>query len=499
MTAPSTPTREDVADILEEVGAQPDDNGGLIASEDAVREIGAMDPESVRENRRVEEVVAKKRANVKDVSFGINEPIALYDGLLKLWHVNTIDISVRRLTGSPVQHMITSRPQSGAALYEALRGIHGQYEEAEYEVKFHDSARKQWRGQGRIVMPDTRSQQGSPMNPFNPYGVPPGYPPGYPAGYPPAAPPPGYPQQPAPSPQQAAAPQQATPPQPQPVVVQPPDVSSMLTQLQQAFEFFKSMQQPPPAAPAPVAAPQPLPLPFYPPPAGIGMGELQQMLEFFRSMQQPVAGAAPPSPPMPQQPAAPPPNPMMLMGMPPMQPPPGTMWVPGIGFVPIERLMAAINPVPDPPPFRRRPMREPYYPNDDERPPPMPYYPREREPAPPQEPPRTAEQQLRETVSIIRTAAGMAREISALTGQQMGPSQQEAYEPPEDDSPISVIQAGPAKLVINKKTARSASSRPVGRTCQTFSSGWASNTNRSSVTPLRVSSVKRRFQKGSSN
>ena len=137
----------------------------------------------------------------------------------------------------------------------------------------------------------------------------------------------------------------------------------------------------------------------------------------------------------------------------------------GIGFVPIERLMAAINPVPDPPPFRRRPMRapEPYYPNDDERPPPMPYYPREREPAPPPEPPRTAEQQLRETVSIIRTAAGMAREISALTGQQMGPSQQEVYEPPEDDSPISVIQAGPAKLVINKKDG----------SLRKFETGWA--------------------------
>lgn len=76
-----------------------------------------------------------------------------YETIIKYWPVDTIYIVVNRLTGPLLQHLITDRPNSGAALYEALAKIHGQHEEAEYEIKFVSSGK--YRGVGRIRMPRT--------------------------------------------------------------------------------------------------------------------------------------------------------------------------------------------------------------------------------------------------------------------------------------------------------------------------------------------------------
>jgi hypothetical protein len=134
-----------------------DDPGELVVDEDKIRALGAIDAESVRENRRLKDIVNKKRSGMKGVLFNAGDVLIKYETLIKLWPINTIDISVKRLTGSPVQHMILSRPRSGAELYGAIRAVHGQYEEAEYELKFFDNNSKEFRGNGQITMPDTRA------------------------------------------------------------------------------------------------------------------------------------------------------------------------------------------------------------------------------------------------------------------------------------------------------------------------------------------------------
>ena len=256
--APNTPVQSDVAEILDEVGAEPDEHGELIASEEAIREIGAIDAESVRENRRVDEVVAKQRANIKGVSFNSKDVLATYDGLIKVWGQSALDITIRRLTGSAVTHVISSHPQSGTALWEAIRVLHGQHEEAEYEVKFTDGTRKYYRGQGRIVMPDTRPQQGQQPMTFNPYGAPPpGYQPSVP-GYPPP-----YPQQ---GPQQLPPVAPATQPAPPVPPASPATATDWLTQMRQAFEFFQSCSR---RRQRLLRLLPPMPMPMYPaPPAG---------------------------------------------------------------------------------------------------------------------------------------------------------------------------------------------------------------------------------------
>lgn len=87
---------------------------------------------------------------------GTGDLLGKYAMMLTYWPANTIDIFVKRVAGTPVQWVIPSRPNSGAELFEALLKIHGQHEEAEYEVKFLDASSKVYRGVGRIVLPDTR-------------------------------------------------------------------------------------------------------------------------------------------------------------------------------------------------------------------------------------------------------------------------------------------------------------------------------------------------------
>lgn len=437
----STPAQEDESDILEEVGAEADEeNGGLRADVETVREIGAMDAASVIENRRLEKAVKKKRGNVAGVSFNTDDVLVHYDNLVKAWTAGTMHINVRRCTGAPVQHVLTNHPRSGAELYRILQGIHGTYEEADYEIKFIDSQLKIFRGQGRITMPDTRpqTQQGQPMS----YQPPPGYPPGYP--------PPGYgaqswqPQQPA---QPAAAPAQAGAPQ---VFVQPPagpDLAATLTGFQQLFGVFQEMtrQMTPPPSAAPSAVPQ---MAMPPPPATLDMPSMmawfQQMLEMARSMQPHARAGTPaptPAPAMPQMAA----QPTMGVGYgmgPPMQPPEGMMWIPNFGFVPLEALVRAIGGG-----------RGPHSPTmgggstmgaSAHRPPPTPT-PRER----------SAAEQFREAISVVRTANAVAREFAEMTGVGGGGAVAAEPENSEDDeNPIRILEAGGTKLLLNKEDGK---------------------------------------------
>jgi hypothetical protein len=510
----NTPSQQDEADIVAESGAERDEDiGELVADEDRVRALGAVDAESVRENRRLKSIVDKKRGGVKGVPFNAGDVLTKYETLIKFWPVNTIDISVKRLTGSPVQQMILSRPRSGAELYEALKGIHGQYEEAKYELKFFDNNSKEFRGNGQITLPDTRQaapQQGQHMT--YPPGYPPGYQPGYPPGYPQPQPVFGYPvpqpiyqhapPQPQPGaappqqPPQQQAPQQQAPQQPPTVQVMPSsfDPHQMMSMMDQMFGMFRQMQsaaQPPPQPqpqfqfqPIPVPVPQPVPMPLpqqMPPPPSPQASPTEQMewmqraFGMFQQMMQASAASVPPQPMMMQPP--PPPSPQMpppsqqlaetmsmmeqmfkmfqrLQGPPPGSPGPGSGGPPYRGpFRPPPYGGGPGAPYPGapypggPPTY---PSGPPTYPDGSPRPYGSPYG------APPGPPPRekTAAEQFREAMTVVRTAVAAVQDINAMMpGAVPGAF---AAEPPhekggEDESPIQVIDTGPAKLVINKQ------------------------------------------------
>jgi hypothetical protein len=457
----NTPAQQDEADVVAEVEAERDEDlEELVTSEDQIRKVGAVDAESVRENRRLNNIVNKKRANVKNVPFNAGDLLTKYETLIKFWPANTIDISVKRLTGSPVQQLITSRPRSGAELFDALKAVHGQHEEAKYEINFFDNNSKEFRGKGQITMPDMRapSQQGQPMQYPPPYAAPAYPPPGYPGGgYPVHPPPPGYP------PAAPAAPA-SQPPQP-PIVVQPsagPDMSAMLASFQQMFGMFQEMQRQMAAQQPNPQPPQQPPQPFFvPPPQGADvntmMASFQQMFDMFRSMQ--PAAAASSAVAQPSQPAQPMMPSMMAaaMGVPPVTPPPGTMWVPGFGFVPLDRLLQAVgmgsaasasNPGPGSGPGPYRSQYRPYYPHGEQSGQPHPYYP-SREPSP-QQAQRGHADHLREALSVVRSAVDAVQDI-----QEILPSMRtEQFEPSagdEDDSPVRVVDTGPAKIVFNKE------------------------------------------------
>lgn len=400
----STPSQEDEADILEEVGGERDDGGELIVDEDVIQAVGAVDAASVRENRRMENVVKKKRGGMKGVVFNTDDLLTKYEGIIKEWPPNTLDISVKRLTGTAVTHTILSRPRSGVELYEAIKGVHGQYEEAQYEVKFLDSNQKQYRGTGRITMPDTRpvGQQGQPVQ--QPY-----YPPN-------GAPPPGYPPQ--------AQPWQ--PPQ-HPTTAQPPIVQATdpIAMMRQMFDMFQTMsQRPQPQTSAPAAL-TPQVNPTDP------MAMMKQMFEMFQQTQ---GGAVPPPAPQPVV-IAPPPSPPQ-----PVIDPMAMMTQMFELFTKMQASMAprqALGPRPS------------YYPQGDrgEAPPyarPA-YQGREGPPAPPQRQ-LTAAEQFRESMGVVRSAVSVVEEMrSMLPGQE----QQESFSPPDDDdSPVVVTETGVGKVKL---------------------------------------------------
>ena len=122
----TSPAQDDEADILAEVGAVRDDaTGNLVVDQERIAEIGAVDAETVIKNRRMEEVANKRRAHVKGVTFSTDDLLEQYEVALKTWPANTLDISAKRTTGTPITRTITSRPKSGTDLYEALRVMHG--------------------------------------------------------------------------------------------------------------------------------------------------------------------------------------------------------------------------------------------------------------------------------------------------------------------------------------------------------------------------------------
>lgn len=436
----SSPAQEDEADIVTEVGASADESGELVADEAAIAAVGAVDAESVRENRRLDDMVGKKRANVQGVQFNTGDLIIKYETLLRVWPANTITISVRRLTGNPVQQLITSRPPSGADLWKELMALHGHHEEAKYEVKFFDENSKTYRGTGQITLPNMRVEEQQRHMTSPPY-------------YPGAPPPAGYPSPYAPPP----------PPQalPQPQLVPAAPAIDPVVMMKQMFELFQQMQVPQ-QQPQPFAPPSPPPPPAMPPPPSTSdpaamVTWMQQMFNLFQQMQtsaRPAQAEAPAPPQMPVQA----PNPMAAV-MPPVQPPPGMMFVPGFGYVPVERLFQALSGAPAAPsapssPFRRPPQ---YSQGDQGAPPPPPYGgspqyqggPQFREqPPPPQQ--RTAKEQFQDSIGIVKTAVDAIKEVQEMMPGMFGQAPSEGPEAEEDDSPIRIVDTGAGKIAYSK-------------------------------------------------
>ncbi|KKM80155.1 hypothetical protein LCGC14_1342820, partial [marine sediment metagenome] len=333
----SPTAQQDEADIVAEVGAEHDEESGeLVADEAKIREVGAIDASTVIENERLQAIVNRKKAGEKKVIFNADDLLTEYETLIKVWPVNTFDISVKRLTGSALEHVITSRPRTGAELYNTLMAMHGQFEEAKYAIKFFDTAGKQFRGNSQITLPDTRPQQGQgqPMTAPPYQHPPPVYNPQTGQWYTPQPPP----QQGAPP---QAQPQQPDPPQPpaQVFVPPPPPGPDPVAMMQQIWKMLQQQpQQPQQADPQQGVPQQPPAQVFVPPPPG--PDPVAMMQQIWNMLQQ-----QPPQPPAQTGSAQPPPsqaNPMAaMMGMmgapPPMEPPPGTIWLPPFGFVSLER------------------------------------------------------------------------------------------------------------------------------------------------------------------
>jgi hypothetical protein len=399
-----------------------------------------------------------------NIFFTYEEAVKLFPGVAKT-------IAVERKTGTPAQWMIFDQPRTANDLYALVKKLHGRNPETTYEIAFRDGVGHG--SVGLVSMPSTMDD---------------------PAAAPAAGQPlPSYPH---PSPSHAQ-------PQPTPVVVTAPPTDTVAT-MQEMFKLFQQMQgaaQPPPAAqpqpppvdpttsvqrmfelfrqmqgaaqpPQPQQSQQPVVMPT-PPPQGsdpaVMMAWMQQVFQMFQQMQ---ASATPPAPPPAQPPpAAPPTDPVAMMkevfklfqqvqppqpapqspqpqslgGVPPVQPPPGMMYVPGFGFVPVEALFKALGGGPATPsaasPYRPR------YPGADPREPGAPPYdPRHPYQPPPPQRPQTPSEQLREAASAMRSTFEVVREFQEFVGSP-------AAEPPppeEDDSPVRVIDMGPAKGVINR-------------------------------------------------
>lgn len=403
-----TPAQQDEADVLEEVGAVRDEEtGDLVVDEATVRELGAVDATSVRENRRLDRVVQKKRAGEKDVPFNTKDPIVIYGSLLRYWTPDSIDITVKRLLGGATTML--SRPINGAALYEAIVHFHGQHAETEYEIKFTSSGKYQ--GIGRITMPDTRpaGQQGQPV-----YHQPP------PPQYPP-------PQQAAQLPYVGSVAPQA-----------PPPASDPMAMMNQMFQLFQQMQasvQPPPQPqfqPPPPAMP-PMPSPQANP--AEAMAWMQQAFGMLQKMQQGTTPAQ-----VVVQPAPPPP---------PASPAGGIAETMVVMKQMFEMFQSMQPPPPRPEPFRGG--RPPYYP--DRGGPPSSFSPDGQRPQHQQQPQRqlTMAEQFKESIGVVRTAVGVIEEMDSLLPGRGG--QQEAasmLDMDDDDNPIKIVDTGRGKLAVNK-------------------------------------------------
>lgn len=420
---PPDPSQQDEAEIGREMGAQSDpENGNLVAGEDAVRKAGALDTESVRENRRITRIVHNKRTGKQNILINVDDVLIKYDQILRLYPADSMYISVKRVGGgTAVQQVITSAPRTGAQLYDAIARIHGLHEEATYSVNFFDATSKEYRSKGQITMPNTRDPSAQGQSPM-----------GYPQhGYPPQTT--GY---------QPSAPQQAP--------AQAPDVGSMLNGLRQLLEIMQTYQ-----AGGPLPAAQPF---VNVDPVSSQIDQIRQMLDMVQQSQQTGRVAARGSAAIPAV------NPQMAaamagMGVPPVQPPPGTIWVPGFGFVSLEILMQALGGGrPSPGIGPRGPFRGPFAANrggdgngNPEDPPNFrvggPMFASSHQPPPPV----SAAEQFRDSISLIKTAANAAREFQNLFPGQEAHEASPAVSIEDEDSPMRVIETGTAKIVVNKK------------------------------------------------
>lgn len=417
----NVPSQEDEEDILNEVGAERDEEtGGLVADEDKVREIGALDPESVRMNRHVRRVADAKRKREK-VAFGIEDPIAHYDGLLRVWSNEKIEIRAQNLV-TREQHTIKSQPRSGFDLYDTLKAIHGQRDAHEYKIEFVGAQRKEWMGSSRIVMPDAR--------------VPGQQPPQY---YPPSQ---GYP------------PPQASPQPQAPTFVMPPPGTDPMQMVQQMFEMFRRFQTemmpptPPAHSPQPNITPTLPPMPQTSDPAAM-MNWMQQSFEIFQRMQSAAAKGLTPQPQIAPQ-AQPQSGPT---GMPQFPPPPGTAWMyyipPGAstgGWVaqPIGTGGAE--------PQRQSPFQRPqYYPQGDPNDPRRGYSPPYQQRPP--ERVRSPAQMFRESISSARELYNTAQELNDMFSGGGGRSGSEHEISEDNDSSVEIIDVdGKFKYAKNRET-----------------------------------------------
>jgi hypothetical protein len=510
-------TQQDDADIVAEVGAERDEESGdLRADEKSVLAAGAVDAESVRENRRLQNIVNRKRAHEKDVPFNVGDIIAKYDTALRFWPANTLWINVKRLSGgNPVTHVIMTFPKSGPELYAELMRLHGENDEAKYELRVIDSNSKEYRTNGQITLPDTRpkqQQQGQPTMTVPQYfqQPPPGYgppqqqqpqqqqpwqapqwqPPPWqqPSGQPPqqGAPPQQQPaqgdQQQQPQQQPAQTPAQQSPPPPAQVFVPPPppgpDPLAMMRQVWEMFTSFQSQQPQPQTQQAPPPQMPPPPPSAQADPATM-MQWMQQMWEMVQKMQPPAQpGAA-------QQPQGQ--NPMAammgMMGAPPVTPPQGTIWVPGFGFVPLEKLTQVVGGGGGGPSYRGPGggYRPPYggAPGGPGGPGGPPYQP----PAPPP-PQKSAAEQFQEAVGVVQTAVEAVRQVNALIPQQQPAAAAPVAATGDDDeeSPVRIVDTGHGKIVLDKTDG----------TLRKWETGWA---NMKEIMDF-VAEQREAFQKG---
>ena len=510
-TTGSTPSQQDAGDILAEVGAVPSENGNgeLEVDEAKIREVGAVDAESVLENRRGEEIVGKVRSGQKGVLFNLDNVLEKYDLIIRTWPPNTIDILVSRLTGTAVQWVIQTRPRSGADLYTCLLTHHGRSEEAEYQVLFIDSVGKQRRGSGRITMPDMRDTPPTPQS--TPQGQPPPMNPYYPPPYggqqlPPQQSPPTVQVVPATvdpiasmekmfgifqqmqSSARQSSPGAGSPPPVAPVAAPTADPLALM---EQAFRMFQQMRQP---QSEPVV-PQPIPAPSL----GQSTDPMAMMEQSFRLFQQ--MQTQPHGQPQPQPSAAAPPSNDPLATMEhafrmfqqmqtQAQPPPVVVAPQAPSTDPLALLQQAFKmfremqpqPAPQPaaqsqpaPPVNAPPGMvhvpgfgfihatkllqaiggEPAAPGPGYTRPayggPRPYYPgpqgqgQDERHQPPPRP-KTAFEEFEAAASVIDSAMAIA--------QRFGGGSQAAPEPehrPSDDSPVTVVKYGDWPVVINKK------------------------------------------------
>jgi hypothetical protein len=493
-TPASTPSQQDEADIVAEVGATPADDGSgeLQADEAKIREVGAVDAESIRENRRIEQMVNKKRgAGGTGGDFNVDNLLEKYEGIIKFWPPNTIDIMVNRVTGTPVQWVIRSRPRSGAELYAAILAQHGRYEEAEYKVLLFDSTDKKRRGTGRITMPDTRDTPPSPQPPQPPQGQPPMNPYYPPYGQPQAGPqaatlPPSTVQVVPPTvdpvammgkmfelfqqmqtsahpPPVPVVPQPAPVPAPAPFPGQSTDPMAMMSQMFGIFQKMQQSVQPPPAQPQPApvmpstdpvavmqetvrlfqqmqTAPQaPQPQAVMPPPPpqgsdpGVMMAWMQQMFQMFQKMQQ-----SQPAPQPQVQPTQPSVDPMAMMGR---------------MFDMFQKMQQSVQPPQQPSPGSGQggPYRgpyggpRPYYSGPQGQQGDPPHYPSHYQ-TPPSARPKTAAEEFRDAVSVVQTAVDIAERFRP----QASVTEPDRNQGPDDDNPVKVVDVNGWPVIVNK-------------------------------------------------